>query len=258
MSLTKPSYDWRPLPLPKGERLSLRLTLASGQSFRWQEITTDHWCCVLDRRIYVLRQMNASSAPIDYCIVPGSTADFIEEDEAVRVLTRHLRLDVAFTQRLQQWSKADAHFAACLKNSAAVTDGVRVLRLAPVEALISFICSSNNHIARISSMVQRLCRELGPCVGEVDGQPMYDLPPLTALAQSDAEERMRAWGFGYRARFLCETARCITQQRPGGEKWFEQLAQMPYAEAHQELLKLPGVGPKVADCIVSGYIEYVA
>ncbi|RKP09093.1 DNA glycosylase [Thamnocephalis sphaerospora] len=240
--------DWRPLPLPTGERLSLRLTLASGQSFRWQETDTGYWCCVLKNRLYTLRQQE----DIHYRVYSPSTAPantVKEQNAAQQTLIAHLRLDVDFTQRLHCWSAADANFARCLVESAATTEGVRVLRLDPVEALVSFICSSNNHVGRISMMVQRLCTELGDCIGHVGEQPMHAFPALAALAQPDAEAKMRAWGFGYRARFLRETARMIVEERPGGEDWLRALSQRPYREAKEELLRFPGIGPKVADCI---------
>jgi len=60
------------------------------------------------------------------------------------------------------------------------------------------------------------------------------------------EEELRALGMGYRARYLVETSRSICQ----GEISLEKIQSMRYyGRARKELLKLSGVGEKVADCI---------
>ena len=58
------------------------------------------------------------------------------------------------------------------------------------------------------------------------------------------EEKLRGLGFGYRARYIAETARHITTTHPAGD-WLGSLRQRPYSEARAQLLKLTGVGPKV-------------
>ncbi|KAI9594748.1 DNA glycosylase [Syncephalis fuscata] len=243
--------QWHSLPMPDGEQLSLRLTLTSGQSFRWQETSPQHWSCVLDHRLYTLRQ-EEELAPIFYRVQSSKAINKEETEEnkqAVSTLISHLRLDVALTERLSQWSACDATFAACIARSAATTTGVRILRLTPAEALISFICSSNNHVGRISSMVQRLCLELGTYHGTVDDIPIHAFPQLADLAPASIESKLRQWGFGYRARFIRETAQHIIDKQPKGEDWLDTISQLSYAEAKAALIKLPGVGPKVADCI---------
>lgn len=92
---------------------------------------------------------------------------------------------------------------------------------------------------------------------------MHDFPSPEALTGKDVEAHLRQLGFGYRARYLAETARIVAQERPSN--WLESLRnpadpsfggeRLPvteyktYKEAHTELLALSGVGPKVADCV---------
>ena len=75
--------------------------------------------------------------------------------------------------------------------------GLRLLRQDPVECLFSFICSQNNNIARISGMIDKICRELGEPIVALDKTTHYTFPSLQKLA-STTEEKLRDLGFGYR------------------------------------------------------------
>jgi len=83
------------------------------------------------------------------------------------------------------------------------------LRQDPVENLFAFICSANNNIQRISGMVQNMSKEYGEHCGELEGESHYAFPSLSSLAKSGVEERLRELGFGYRARYIEESARKI-------------------------------------------------
>ena len=111
--------------------------------------------------------------------------------------------------------------------------GLRVLNQPPWETLLSFITSANNNVPRIRGLVQKLLILGGG-----------DFPTPEALAGTE-EARLRALGFGYRAPYLIGAARRV-------EEGFclECLRDMPYGEAKKRLCTLPGVGPKVADCVL--------
>jgi len=121
--------------------------------------------------------------------------------------------------------------------------GLRVLNQPPWEALIAFILSANNNVARIRRLVNDLGRELGKRY-EAAGQAVYSFPEPLAIVGA-GEARLRALGVGYRAPYLTDTARLVAEGFP-----LEELAAMPYDRAHARLLQLPGVGPKVADCVL--------
>ncbi|XP_052576140.1 N-glycosylase/DNA lyase isoform X9 [Peromyscus californicus insignis] len=126
--------------------------------------------------------------------------------------------------------------------------GVRLLRQDPTECLFSFICSSNNNIARITSMVERLCQAFGPRLIQLDDVTYHGFPSLQALAGPEVEAHLRKLGLGYRARYVCASAKAILEEH-GGPAWLQQLRAAPYEDAHKALYTLPGVGTKVADCI---------
>jgi N-glycosylase/DNA lyase len=163
-----------------------------------------------------------------------------------------------------QWSSSDPNF----KKKAPNFTGIRILRQDAWEALISFICSSNNNIVRISQMVEKLCANYGDLVGIIDGRAYHDFPAPEALTGDDVETRLRGLGFGYRAKYIYQTAVIVAKQRengwldslrnpespafgvqpaPGGEMHPE--GREGYRNAHEKLLELQGVGPKVADCV---------
>jgi len=123
----------------------------------------------------------------------------------------------------------------------AALPGMRVLRQPPWEALVSFILSANNNVARIRRLTLAVCEELGEPAG-VYGLHHFPAPAILAGAE---EARLRALGVGYRAPYLIETARAVAEGFP-----LNELRSMPYREAHKALLALKGVGPKVADCVL--------
>lgn len=89
----------------------------------------------------------------------------------------------------------------------------------------------------------------GPKLGTVDGVDYYDFPQPEKLAEKGVEEKLRKLGFGYRAKYIHQTALTVSSKEPSPLAWLEGLRKLPYREAHDALLELSGVGPKVADCI---------
>ncbi len=121
--------------------------------------------------------------------------------------------------------------------------GLRILRQPPWEALVAFLLSQNNNTARIGKLVRALCEGYG-ARHEAFGRALNAFPAPQALAAAGAEA-LRALGAGYRAEYIAESARRVAEGFP-----LETLGDMPYEEAHRKLMELPGVGPKVADCVL--------
>lgn len=95
--------------------------------------------------------------------------------------------------------------------------------------------------------VENLCVNFGPKIGHLGDVTYYDFPVPSALTAAGVEEKLRALGFGYRAKYIHQTARMIVNDHPVG--WLGGLRNMEYKDAHEALLQLQGVGPKVADCV---------
>ncbi|XP_075288918.1 N-glycosylase/DNA lyase [Opisthocomus hoazin] len=230
---SRPSL-WRALPCPPAE-LRLDLVLPSGQAFRWWERSPGAWTGVLAGRVWTLRQ---DRARLWYAVHGGGPPA-----EAERVLRDYFQLEVGLAGLYRAWGAADPRFRALARRF----PGVRVLRQDPVECLLSFICTSNNHISRITAMIERLCQAFGRRLCHLDGRPIHAFPSLASLTGADAEARLRALGFGYRAKFISGTARAIAEGL--GVEGLHRLRDAPYAEARRVLCALPGVGTKVADCV---------
>jgi N-glycosylase/DNA lyase len=118
-----------------------------------------------------------------------------------------------------------------------------MLNQEPFETLISFIISANNNIGRIRGIIDRLCRLYGEPFGCVGGA-RYAFPTPERLAALEADDFFGC-GCGYRAPYLRETSRAVAD---GFD--LEGLRELPYEQAKKQLVRLKGVGPKVADCVL--------
>ena len=117
--------------------------------------------------------------------------------------------------------------------------GIRILNQPPFETLITFIISAQNNGKRIALIVENLCRRFGEQVG--DG--LYAFPAPQALSKA-SEEELKELGAGYRAKYIVEAAKIAVC-----EDW-ESLKSMAYEDAKTHLLRYPGVGEKVANCVL--------
>ncbi|XP_050169088.1 N-glycosylase/DNA lyase isoform X3 [Myiozetetes cayanensis] len=220
---------------------------------RWWESSPGAWTGVLGGRVWTLRQDRDrlwytvygeedehKEEERDGCPAKAAKLDAAETD---RILRDYFQLDVGLSALYREWEAADPLFRKVAKDF----PGVRVLRQDPIECLFSFICTSNNHISRITAMIERLCQAFGRHLCCIDARPFHAFPSLSALTGADAEARLRALGFGYRAKFVSGSARAITEGL--GAEGLCQLRTAPYSEARKVLCTLPGVGAKVADCV---------
>lgn len=92
-------------------------------------------------------------------------------------------------------------------------------------------------------MVNKLGQFYGTKIHEIDGNEFYTFPDVETLAQKGVEEKLKANGFGYRAKYIHKSAQTIMEN--GGSQWLEKLKTMPYFEAKQQLITLHGIGAKV-------------
>ncbi|CAH0402677.1 unnamed protein product [Chilo suppressalis] len=230
------------------KELQLFGTLNGGQSFRWKhDKDNDEWLGVFSKTVWRLKQNGDS---LQYQVIGSlhkktdTNCSNLKEDLIYeKLLKDYFRLDLNLGEHYKEWSEKDKLFETACQQFY----GIRMLHQEPVENLFSFICSQNNHISRISTMVEKLCTHYGDEICTVDGVTYYSFPQIENLADNKVESKLRELGFGYRAKFIQKSAAQIVDW--GGDKWFKSLQDMKYKDAKQELMKLHGIGPKVADCI---------
>lgn len=125
-----------------------------------------------------------------------------------------------------------------MKNIISHGSGIRILNQNPIEMIISFIISANNNIPRIQTIIEKLCFECGDQVNDY-----YAFPEIKVL-NSKGELFYRAIGAGYRAKYLVNTVDALANG------FSLDLQGMNISSARKHLMKLMGVGRKVADCIL--------
>ena len=118
-------------------------------------------------------------------------------------------------------------------------EGIRILKQDPFEMIISFIISANNNIPRIKNSIKKLCEAYGKKIDE----DKYAFPTLKEL-QNASEEFFKSIGLGYRAPYMVETIKILNNID------LQQLSTLDTISLRKELMKLKGVGRKVADCIM--------
>lgn len=200
-------------------------TFLCGQCFRWDEAEDD-----------------------SFIGITGGYAAKVRGDEG-KILIEASGGDEAFWKR---YFDADCDCSAV--KSAIASDimtpcinfggGIRILRQDTWETLVSYIISANNNIPRIKGIVARLCENFGKKI-EFNGKEYYTFPDAEVLANLPLEAfaPLRA---GFRDKYISDAARKVA----GGEVSLDALDKMSAEDAALELMKIKGVGKKVADCIL--------
>ncbi|MBQ8014684.1 MAG: DNA-3-methyladenine glycosylase 2 family protein [Clostridia bacterium] len=201
----------------------LARTLDCGQAFRWVQTGENEWHGVAYSKPLTLRQTESG---IEF--VGTDKEDF----ENIWLPYFDLERDYeALCERFKQDEYLEKAVTEC--------SGIRVLRQEPWEAICSFIISANNNIPRIKGIIDRLCRLLGEPLGNDD----YSFPCAAKIAEAGIEALapIRA---GFRAKYIIDAA----QKVAGGEIDFEKIFSSDLETGRDELIKIKGVGEKVAQC----------
>ncbi|HJJ23499.1 MAG TPA: DNA repair protein [Nitrosopumilus sp.] len=122
--------------------------------------------------------------------------------------------------------------------------GLRILRQDPFQCLISFIVSSNSNIQKIKYSLENISKKFGIKI-KLQNQEFFLFPNPEKLAKASINE-IKNCGVGYRAKFIKEAAKMTLLKKID----FEYLKKCNYQDAKEEICKVPGVGNKVADCIM--------
>ncbi|MBE5762223.1 MAG: DNA-3-methyladenine glycosylase 2 family protein [Clostridiales bacterium] len=204
-------------------RIDMDATLFSGQAFRWDRVEGGFVGCTLDNPAIIKELDNG------YEIISLKDDAFWEN---------YFDLDRDYSliaKRHEDDEKVKNAFECC--------PGLRVMNQPVWECVCGFIISANNNIERIRGIMRRLGENLGEPM-TLDGKLFYSLPTPEALVKCGTDGLYKL-GLGYRAPYLYETSKMVMD---GFD--LQGLKDMGYDAALKELLKLKGVGEKVADCIL--------
>jgi N-glycosylase/DNA lyase len=206
---------------------NLSHTLVCGQLFRWKKLG-EWWYGIVGDRIIKIKQNDDN---LNFYFFPETANNgFIE---------KYLRLDDDLPFIFSKIIKDDM-----MKKAIKQFFGLRLVRQEPWECLVSYICATFKGIPAIKKMINNISK----CFGEklsFDGYEFYTFPRPHQLAQI-SPKNLRTCGLGFRAERVSETAKMIDNEKISLVK----LKSLDYYEAKRELLALPGVGQKVADCVL--------
>ncbi len=201
----------------------LAQTLDCGQAFRWRE-ENGVWQGVVGERLCRLSQ-NGRSITIYDC-------DIELFDSFYRP---YFDIDRDYEAVISSLSVNDT-----LKKATEAAGGIRILRQDAWETVCSFIISQNNNIPRIKGIIERLCENFGT---EIEGG--YTFPSFEKIAALTVED-LSVIRAGFRAKYILDAARRFAS----GELSEQKISALPTDEARLELMKIYGVGEKVADCVL--------
>ena len=206
----------------------LDATLCCGQVFRWQR-SDDWWLGVVGDHVLRVRQ-------------EGDVLEFSGVNEVF--IKHYFSLDHDIITIAEEIGK-DSHIKAALRTYG----GLRIVRQPPWECLVSFICATYKSVAAICQMLQKLSAKFGEGLS-FEGYEYYAFPSADRLAAASLAE-LESCGLGYRASYVLETAIMVCN----GRHDLVSIGRLPYERAKRALLDFPGVGLKVADCVLLFSLE---
>lgn len=216
--------------LPALAGVNLEATLFGGQAFRWRrdgERGAVGWIGSRPARVEASAEGLAAWSLAGSPLSEREAADYFDARRDYRAIERRLFRDATF------------------KSAARGVAGVRILRQEAFETLVAFVVSSNNNIARIARSIEALSRIAGRRV-ETSLGPMWRFPEPEALAGVPVERLRAEANLGYRDRYVQESAARITT----ADVDLDAMTSLPTPELRDALMRLPGVGRKVADCVM--------
>ena len=210
------------------ENYDLDATLLSGQAFRWQPFG-ETWEGVIGDRWVRLRLVKR-----------GIKAEVYSPTDDWTWLEKYLGTRFCLEQAISTFPDDEP-----MRDAVAALPGLRLLRQDYWECLASFILSATKQIVQIQQMVALLAERYGKPIASGGDTSVFAFPTIERIADC-SEAELRDCKLGFRAPNLLGAARGILE---GNIDW-QQLHDMTSADARAELMKLCGVGQKIADCVL--------
>ena len=208
-----------------GIHINIRETINSGQIFLWENYGNEWF--VLDGDDIIM----GKQTPFEVLTFSKRVKNFFRQDDNYVKILKEITKD------------------KIVKKTVRYYPGLRITRQDPFQCCISFIVSSNSNIPNIRMRLQKLCRKFGTKV-RFQKRDFFLFPEPKRLARATMQE-LNQCKLGYRSKYVLNTSRAIAS----GEIDLDVLKKTKYEQAKESLLKLPGIGDKVADCIMLFSLE---
>ena len=199
---------------------NLDFTLSCGQVFRWEK--NNWWTGVVDGNIIRAKQEN-DELLIDSTLDKKIIRDYFRINDDIGEIYSEIDKDELIHSLIQKYR------------------GLRLIKQDPWECLVSYICSSNNTIRNITNSIRRMCE----CFGTEIEKGHYSFPTPGALADVDLCDLTQC-RMGFRAPNVLNIATTIANN----EFDLYRIKDLSYLEGRKELVKIRGVGNKIADCVL--------
>lgn len=223
------------------------MTINSGQMFLWEKHDCT-WYGIYGNHILkfstLLSKDMKSSTSLSNKNIEGGTIEYDSYPELKNWERWVFRSDDDLEKILSAFSN-DLIIGKAIKKYY----GLRLMRQEPCQCLLSFVCASNTSIFMIRRMLNNLSKKFGRKV-IFDRKEFYTFPDARSLYKADLGELLSC-GVGYRAKAIKSVAKSIALQHLDSE----YLLSANYEDAKEELLKIYGIGNKIADCVLLFSLE---
>lgn len=208
------------------ENFDLKETFECGQCFRWCKINDWNYIGVVKDKVLKIEKIGND-------IILKN----VKEEDFKNLWIDYFDLNLNYEEVKSELSKINL----TLKDACNFASGIRILKQDPWETLCSFIISQNNNIPRIKGIIERICKKYGKHLFD----DFYSFPEAKVIAGLNLED-LAFLRCGFRDKYILDAARKVNS----GEINLNLISSMPINEARLELMKIRGVGPKVAECVL--------
>lgn len=215
--------------LKRWEEFDLKEILECGQCFRWKKQEDGSYIGILKEGILRVQELEGE------IVFTGKLESDLEQ-----ICVRYFDLQRDYHAIQREIIKADSKMEEIIQAG----KGIRILKQDAWEMVISFIISAANNIPRISKTIENLSSKFGKNINW-EGKEYYLFPTPEELAIATRKE-LRECNLGFRDKYVEKATQMVVQKRIQ----LEEIEEMAYEEARKYLMQIPGVGAKVADCIL--------
>jgi len=194
-------------------------SINSGQVFLWEKQGSD-WYGIDGQNVLKINKNGVIKS------IRNLKTDFFRKNDNMQEIIKSISKDKTVKKAVKEY------------------EGLRLFRQDPFQCLISFIISSNSNIQKIKSSLEKITKKFGKKV-KIQNKEFFLFPEPEKMAKATIDE-IKSCGVGYRAPFIKEAAKMVILKKID----FEYLKKCDYHEAKKNICLVPGIGNKVADCIM--------